>query len=198
MAVRLSAYAPAALNTQEYSWYSFLLEAESTPGLCEVGRIRRFERSNDLIWDRICDFPVCSIAPRPTALPRVHWINRIVGCLMVLGSHQGYPSNSWRCMRDPCNRKHSRASTSIPQGSSSFPRQRRAKQSYQFLDITSALGLSCTVVSVAQLSIQRQTTEFIQKKIFSVAWVCERTIPTDRPPPVRVVSADFMLIQDAT
>jgi hypothetical protein len=30
MAVRLSAHAPAALYSQEDSWYSFLLEAEST------------------------------------------------------------------------------------------------------------------------------------------------------------------------
>jgi hypothetical protein len=31
MAVNLSAYVPAALYPQEDSWYSFLLEAESTP-----------------------------------------------------------------------------------------------------------------------------------------------------------------------
>jgi hypothetical protein len=31
MVVRLSAHAPAALYPQEDSWYSFLLEAESTP-----------------------------------------------------------------------------------------------------------------------------------------------------------------------
>jgi len=31
--VRLLAYAPAAFTPRKYSWYSFLLEAESTPGL---------------------------------------------------------------------------------------------------------------------------------------------------------------------
>jgi hypothetical protein len=30
--VRLSAYAPAAFTPRKYFWYSFLLEAESTPG----------------------------------------------------------------------------------------------------------------------------------------------------------------------
>jgi len=29
---RLSAYAPAAFTPRKYSWYSFLFEAESTPG----------------------------------------------------------------------------------------------------------------------------------------------------------------------
>jgi len=30
--VRLSAHAPATFTPRKYSWYSFLLEAESTPG----------------------------------------------------------------------------------------------------------------------------------------------------------------------
>jgi len=40
----------------EYSWYSFLLEAESNPGLyCGRNRTR--------------DLPVCNAVPKPTALP---------------------------------------------------------------------------------------------------------------------------------
>jgi hypothetical protein len=38
---------PAALYTQENSWYSFLLEVESTPGHIAAGRIRSIEKSND-------------------------------------------------------------------------------------------------------------------------------------------------------
>jgi hypothetical protein len=34
---------------QEDSWYSFLLEAESTPGTYAAGRIRSIEKSNDLV-----------------------------------------------------------------------------------------------------------------------------------------------------
>jgi hypothetical protein len=41
-------YAPAALYAQEDSWYSFLLEAESTRGLSAAGSIRPIEKSNDI------------------------------------------------------------------------------------------------------------------------------------------------------
>jgi hypothetical protein len=44
MAMRLSALAPAALYSQEDSWYSFLLEAEFIPGdivkLEELGQMK--------------------------------------------------------------------------------------------------------------------------------------------------------------
>jgi hypothetical protein len=41
MAARLSAYALAAFYPQEDSWYSFLLEAQSTPrAIVAAGRIR--------------------------------------------------------------------------------------------------------------------------------------------------------------
>jgi hypothetical protein len=65
MVVRLSApRAGRPLSPQEDSWYSFLLEAESTPGLGQ------FKKSIDLIgiWTR--DLPACSIVPQPTTLPR--------------------------------------------------------------------------------------------------------------------------------
>jgi hypothetical protein len=63
-------YAPAALYPQEYSWYSFLLEAESTPGaivrLEGLGKLKKIH----LIGNRSRDLPACSIVSQPTALPR--------------------------------------------------------------------------------------------------------------------------------
>jgi hypothetical protein len=35
-----------------------------------AGRIRAFEKSNDLIGNRASDFPACSVVPQPTTLPR--------------------------------------------------------------------------------------------------------------------------------
>jgi hypothetical protein len=61
MAVRLSASQPAALYPQEDFWYSFLLEAESTPG--------SIKKSNDLMGNRTRDLPACSIVSQPTTLP---------------------------------------------------------------------------------------------------------------------------------
>ena len=51
------------LPPRKYSWYSFLLEAESTPG-------PYFDRKdfisminyNDTIWDRTSGLPICSTA----------------------------------------------------------------------------------------------------------------------------------------
>jgi hypothetical protein len=47
-----------------------------------AGRIRSIEKSGDLIGNRTRDFPVCSIVPQPTTLPRVPVrgkVNDIVG-----------------------------------------------------------------------------------------------------------------------
>jgi hypothetical protein len=45
------------------SWYSFLLEAESTPGpYSAAGRIRPIKKSNDLIGYPTRDPPACSIS----------------------------------------------------------------------------------------------------------------------------------------
>jgi hypothetical protein len=52
-------YAPAAFTSRKYSWYSFLLEAESTPGpkgLCQW-KIKMTPSGIDL--------PVCSAVPQP-------------------------------------------------------------------------------------------------------------------------------------
>jgi hypothetical protein len=59
-----------AFTPQEDSWYSFLLEAGSTPqGHSAAGRIRSIKKSNDLIGNRTRDLPACSIVPQPTKLP---------------------------------------------------------------------------------------------------------------------------------
>jgi hypothetical protein len=46
----------------EVSWYSFLLEAESTPGHSAAGSIRSTEKSNGLIGNRTHDLPACNSA----------------------------------------------------------------------------------------------------------------------------------------
>jgi hypothetical protein len=69
MALRLQPYAPAALYPQEYSWYSFLLEAESTPGPYCDWRSRSIEKLNDFVGNWSRDLPACSIVPQATTLP---------------------------------------------------------------------------------------------------------------------------------
>ena len=53
-------YAPAAFNPRNYSWHSFLLEAESTPGPNAAGRIMSMKNSNGTIGNQTRDLPVCS------------------------------------------------------------------------------------------------------------------------------------------
>jgi hypothetical protein len=55
---------------QEDSWYSFLLEAESTSGHSVVGRIKSIEESNYLIGNRTRDLAACSEVPQPTTQQR--------------------------------------------------------------------------------------------------------------------------------
>jgi hypothetical protein len=72
-------YFPAALDAQEHSWYSLLLEAESTPGP-QCGWKGYFNwKSNYLIGKGTRDLPACSILPQPSALPRVpSWSVRLI------------------------------------------------------------------------------------------------------------------------
>ena len=53
------------LYLRKYSWYSFLLEVESTPGHSAAGRIMSMKNSNATIGNRNRDLPA-----QPTALPR--------------------------------------------------------------------------------------------------------------------------------
>jgi hypothetical protein len=53
MAVRLSALRAGRPLPKDYSWYSFLLQAESTPGaIIAAEKIRPIEKSNDLTGSR--------------------------------------------------------------------------------------------------------------------------------------------------
>ena len=51
------------LPPRKYSWYSFLLEAESTPD-------PQCEKSTDTSWDRTSDLPICKHSTLTTVLPR--------------------------------------------------------------------------------------------------------------------------------
>jgi len=63
-------YAPAAFTPRKYSCYSFLLEAESTPGT-QCGRKDYVdEKFQWHIGNRTRDHTVCSAVPQPTAPPR--------------------------------------------------------------------------------------------------------------------------------
>ena len=57
-------YAPAAFTSMRCPWYSFLLEAESTPGP------KCFRKDYGTIGNRTRDLPACSAVPQPTAPPR--------------------------------------------------------------------------------------------------------------------------------
>ena len=56
--------------TRKYSWYSFLLEPESTPGPKCGRRIMSMKNYNDIIGNRTRDLAVFSTVPQPTAPPR--------------------------------------------------------------------------------------------------------------------------------
>jgi hypothetical protein len=64
---------PAALYVQEDSWYSVLLEAESTPRMEGLCKLKKF---ND-IGNRTRELPACSIVPQPATLPRAPVENEI-------------------------------------------------------------------------------------------------------------------------
>jgi hypothetical protein len=55
----------------KYSWYSFLLEAESTPvATVRSERLCSMKNSNDTIGNRTRDLPSCSALRQRTASPR--------------------------------------------------------------------------------------------------------------------------------
>jgi hypothetical protein len=72
-------YALVAFTPRNYSWYSFLLETELTPGpncgrkdyvsekfgLCQWKIWMSIKNSNDTIGNRSLDLPVCSAVPQP-------------------------------------------------------------------------------------------------------------------------------------
>jgi hypothetical protein len=58
-------YTSAAFYPQEDSWYSFLLEAESTSGLEGLGKLKKSTSSGTPTGN----LPACNIVPEPTMLP---------------------------------------------------------------------------------------------------------------------------------
>ena len=58
------------LTPRKYSWYLFLLEAESIRVPYCTGRIIWMKNSNDTIGNQTRDLPACSAEPQPTAPPR--------------------------------------------------------------------------------------------------------------------------------
>ena len=58
------------LPPRTYSWYSFLLEAESPQSHSAAGRIMLMKTSSDTIGNRTRDLPTCSAVPQPIAPPR--------------------------------------------------------------------------------------------------------------------------------
>ena len=75
--VRLSALHTGRLYPpppRKYSWYSFLLEAESTH-LSVAGRIKSMKNFIGTIGNRTRDLAVCSAVPKPTAPPRASYYN---------------------------------------------------------------------------------------------------------------------------
>ena len=69
--VRLSALSTGHLYPlRKYTWYSFLLEAESPQGSSTAGRIKSMKNSNDTIGNRTRDLPACSAMPQWTAPQR--------------------------------------------------------------------------------------------------------------------------------
>jgi hypothetical protein len=65
------------LPPRKYSWYSFLLEAESIQGHSAAGR-------NDAIGNKTRDLPVCSAGSHPTAPPRAPLIKEHLGYKLSL------------------------------------------------------------------------------------------------------------------
>jgi len=59
-----------SLPPRKYSWYSFLLEADSTRGPYAAGRMMSMKNSIDPVGNWTRDLPACSAVPQPTAQPR--------------------------------------------------------------------------------------------------------------------------------
>ena len=66
--VRLSVLRTGRLYPRKYSWYSFLLEAV-TPRSIMRPEWLSMKNFNDIIENRIRNFPACSAVPQPTAPP---------------------------------------------------------------------------------------------------------------------------------
>jgi len=64
-------YAPAAFTPMKNFCYSFLLEAESTPGHTAAGRIMSIKNSSGTIANQTRNLLICCAVSQPTAPPRI-------------------------------------------------------------------------------------------------------------------------------
>jgi hypothetical protein len=72
------------LTPSKYSWYSFLVQAESPQGRTAAKKIKLMKYPIDTIGGRTSGFPVCSTIPQPTASPQFHFFR----VHLILWSHQ--------------------------------------------------------------------------------------------------------------
>jgi len=61
--VRFSAYVPVDFTPQKILWYSFMLEAGSTPGHSQDGRIMSMKTNNITIKKETREIPDCNTVP---------------------------------------------------------------------------------------------------------------------------------------
>jgi hypothetical protein len=80
-----------ALNPRKYSWYSFLLEAESNPG-------SKCGWKDDTIGNRTRDIPACSAVPQPTAPPRAPVWRSTSTFLIQITQDNARRQKSWFCL----------------------------------------------------------------------------------------------------
>jgi hypothetical protein len=95
------AYSPAVLYRHEDSWYSFLLQAKSTPGpYVRLEGLGQLKNSCDLIGNWTRDLLACNVVPRPTtptASPPPLLSIRDITCLGIL--HIRHCIFPWRVKR---------------------------------------------------------------------------------------------------
>jgi hypothetical protein len=73
----------------KYSWYSFLLEAESTRG----PKCGRKDYVNDTIKNRTCDLPACSAVPQPNAPSRAPYVEEYYTKNFIWNMNNGPQNN---------------------------------------------------------------------------------------------------------
>jgi hypothetical protein len=82
-----------SLSPQKYSWYAFLLEAESTPGP-QCGRKDYVNKKpNNTIRNRTRDLSACSAVPQTTAPPRASSNAYTRRVFRVLNRHRSEVNN---------------------------------------------------------------------------------------------------------
>jgi len=95
----------SVFTPRKYAWYSFLLEAESTPGpQCDRKYFMPMKNSNDTNWDRTSDLPICSTAPA-LDITYVTWLNEYctVRTILTFWSRNYFLNFSTFCIQNVNN-----------------------------------------------------------------------------------------------